>query len=89
MHIAGLLVRVQTSYSRSKVVHDAVLVMYCRQVSVDSGAAWLVGRNVCGDRKVIISIDPAIICNRKRRICSIDTDLVINLEYRLMLPPEL
>ena len=70
-------------------MHDAVVVMYCRQVSVDSGAAWLVGRNVCGDRKVIISIEPAIICNRKRRICSIDTDLVINLEYRLMLPPEL
>ena len=65
-----------------------MIVMYCRQVSVDS-AAWLVGHSVCGYRKVIIIIEPVITYNRKRRIRSIDTDLVKNLEYRLMLSPEL
>ena len=49
----------------------------------------LVGNNICKRRKLfIIDIVPASKINRKRRVCSAETDLVKPLEYRLMLPTD-
>ena len=66
---------------------DTVVYVYCERAAVgDSGEQM--GHNISRFRKLILSIEPVTIINRKRRIYPVETDLVKSVEYRLMLPTD-